>query len=98
MVGGAGYVAGKSRAAGQQREMEQEQRIAELESQQPMAAAPPPPMPPPAAAAPPPPAAPAPAAGAGDLVSRIQELKALQDQGVLTEEEFRAAKAKLLGT
>jgi putative oligomerization/nucleic acid binding protein len=86
MVGGAGYMAGKSVARGSARESEQEQRLAELEAQpQPVAMAPPPPPPP----------APAPAAG-GDLVSKLQQLKQLQDEGVLTEEEFAAAKAKLL--
>ena len=44
---------------------------------------------------PPPPAAPA---GGDDLVSRIQELARLKDAGVLTDEEFAAAKAKLLGS
>ncbi|BAH52320.1 SHOCT domain-containing protein [Rhodococcus opacus] len=44
---------------------------------------------------PPPPSAPA---GGDDLVSRIQELARLKDAGVLTDEEFAAAKAKLLGS
>jgi putative oligomerization/nucleic acid binding protein len=93
MVGGVGYMAGKSVARGSERESEQEQRLAELEAQQqqPSYAAPPPPAP----VAPPPPPAPAPA-GAGDLVSKLQELKQLQDEGVLTPDEFAAAKAQLL--
>jgi Short C-terminal domain len=93
MVGGAGYMAGKSMQRGSQRESDQDERLAELEAQQqqPDAMAPPPPPPP----APPPPAAAAPAAG-GDLVSKIQELKQLHDDGVLTPDEFAAAKAKLL--
>jgi hypothetical protein len=37
-------------------------------------------------------------AGGDDLVSRIQELARLRDAGVLTDEEFAAAKAKLLGS
>ncbi|MDV7355391.1 SHOCT domain-containing protein [Rhodococcus oxybenzonivorans] len=37
-------------------------------------------------------------AGGDDLVSRIQELARLKDAGVLTDEEFAAAKAKLLGS
>ncbi|MFE7418648.1 SHOCT domain-containing protein [Rhodococcus sp. NPDC057529] len=45
--------------------------------------------------APPPPPAPA---GGDDLVSRLQELARLKDAGVLTDEEFAAAKAKLLGS
>jgi hypothetical protein len=46
--------------------------------------------------APPPPPAPA-AAGGTDLVAEIQKLAALKDAGVLSDEEFAAAKAKLLG-
>ena len=47
--------------------------------------------------APPPAAAPAPAAPAVDPIERIKELAELKDQGILTEEEFAAQKAKLLG-
>ena len=50
-----------------------------------------------AAAAPPPAAAPAPAAGGTDLVAELQKLAALRDQGILSDDEFAAAKAKLLG-
>lgn len=53
-----------------------------------------------AAPAPPPPAeapAAAPAPAGQDLVARIKELGELRDQGLLTEEEFAAQKAKLLG-
>jgi hypothetical protein len=42
----------------------------------------------------PPPAAPAPQE---DVISQIERLAALKDQGILTEEEFAAQKAKLLG-
>jgi hypothetical protein len=51
-----------------------------------------------AAAAPPAaaPAAPA-AAGGTDIVAELQKLGALRDQGILTDDEFAAAKAKLLG-
>jgi hypothetical protein len=42
-----------------------------------------------------PPAA-APEAG-GDVTARLAELGKLHDQGVLTDEEFAQAKAKLLG-
>jgi hypothetical protein len=44
-------------------------------------------------AAAPPPAAPA----GGDMVSKLNELAQLKAQGILSEEEFQAAKAKLLG-
>jgi hypothetical protein len=50
-----------------------------------------------AAPAPPAPAAPAPAAAAEDPILVIQKLAALRDQGILTEEEFTAKKAQLLG-
>jgi hypothetical protein len=47
--------------------------------------------------APPPPPAPAPAAPAGDdMIAKLQQLGELRDQGILTDEEFAAQKAKLL--
>ena len=48
--------------------------------------------------APPPQQAPAPAAPAADPVAQLKELGELRDSGVLTEEEFQAQKAKLLGS
>jgi hypothetical protein len=43
--------------------------------------------------------APAPApAPAVDPIAQLKELAALKDQGILTEEEFTAQKAKILGT
>ncbi len=42
------------------------------------------------------PAAPAPAGG-GSTIDQLKELGELKSQGVLTEEEFEAQKAKLLG-
>jgi len=50
----------------------------------------------PAAAAPAPAAAPA--ADQSDVIAQLKELAALKDQGILTEEEFAAQKAKLLGS
>ncbi len=47
------------------------------------------------AAAPPPPA-PAPAGGGSDLMAQLNQLGALHAQGILSDEEFAAAKAKLL--
>jgi Short C-terminal domain len=45
----------------------------------------------------PPPAAPPPAAApAGDRVEKLKELASLKDQGVLTEAEFAAEKARIL--
>ncbi|GAA1794893.1 SHOCT domain-containing protein [Agromyces lapidis] len=42
-------------------------------------------------------AAPAAPAGGVDVVAELQKLAALQQQGILSPEEFAAAKAKLLG-
>ena len=50
----------------------------------------------PDAAPPPPPPAPAP--GTNDMLAQLRELGELKAQGVLTEEEFAAQKAKILGT
>jgi hypothetical protein len=47
-------------------------------------------------AAPPPPA-PVAAAPAVDPIERLKDLAALKDQGILTEEEFAAQKALILG-
>jgi hypothetical protein len=49
-------------------------------------------MPAPAPAAPPPPAEPQP-----DLADQLRRLAGLRDEGILTEDEFAAQKAKLLG-
>jgi len=42
-------------------------------------------------------AAPAAPSGGTDIVAELQKLGALKEQGILTDEEFAAAKAKLLG-
>lgn len=42
------------------------------------------------------PAAPASAAGADDMIAKLQQLASLKDSGVLSEAEFAAAKQKLL--
>ena len=49
--------------------------------------------------APPPPPAPAPAAESGemDVTGELQKLAAMRAQGLLSDDEFAAAKAKLLG-
>jgi hypothetical protein len=44
-----------------------------------------------------PPAAPEPAAAAPDPIEQLTQLAALKDSGVLTQEEFDAQKAKILG-
>lgn len=50
-----------------------------------------------ASQAPPAPAAPAPEAGGQSTIDQLKELGELKAQGILTEEEFAAQKAKLLG-
>jgi multidrug resistance efflux pump len=47
-------------------------------------------------AAPPPPPAPA-GTGGSDVTAELERLAGLRNQGVLSDEEFAAAKAKLLG-
>lgn len=85
-VGGTAYVAGRhmgrNAEAQQQAESDQDARIDNLEQQQAPA-----------------PAAPAPAAApAGpSLLDQLNQLSALHEQGALTDNEFTAAKAKLLG-
>jgi len=54
--------------------------------------------PPPQEYAPPPPA-PAPAAASGsDVITQLEKLGSLRDSGVLTDEEFAAQKARILGS
>jgi len=88
VIGGAGYMAGKSRAKGQAAEQEQNQQIADLQAQQ-------------AAQQPAYAPAPAPVAGpapeADPTTAELQRLAGLHSQGILTDEEFAAAKAKALG-
>jgi putative oligomerization/nucleic acid binding protein len=91
VIGGGAYVAGKSVArrqgAQQQGEADQDERIDNLEQQQAPPAAP-------AAAAPAPAAAPA---AGPSLLDQLNQLSSLHEQGALTDNEFTAAKAKLLG-
>jgi hypothetical protein len=98
VVGGGAYLAGKhvaNRQADQaQYEAEQDDRISALEQQQagqdPYQQAPPqyqqapPPAPPPAASSP--------------MIDQLNQLAALHDQGVLSDDEFSAAKAKLFSS
>ncbi|MCU0301798.1 MAG: SHOCT domain-containing protein [Candidatus Nanopelagicales bacterium] len=49
------------------------------------------------AAAPAPTPAPAPAADGGDTIAQLEKLAQLKAAGILTEEEFAAQKAKILG-
>jgi hypothetical protein len=82
-IGGGAYYAGKKRMESQHREYDEQARISELEAQQQA------------------PAPPAPAAGGGglapDTMAQLEQLGKLHAGGVLTDEEFAAQKAKLLG-
>ena len=80
MVGGTAYAVGKHAQRSGDREEDQDARLEQLEAQQ-YAQAP--------VAAPP-------GGGPTDIAEKLTQLKRLQDQGVLTPEEFTAAKAKLL--
>jgi Short C-terminal domain len=85
-VAGVAHHAGTKSAQAQAQEQAQNQQIADLQAQQ----APP-------QYAPAPPAA-APAAPAVDpTTAELQNLANLHNQGILSDEEFAAAKAKVLG-
>jgi 3-oxoacyl-ACP reductase-like protein len=88
MLGGAALAGRHSQRTQTQRE-DQEARIEQPESQQ---QAPPPP-----AATPAPAAAAAPAPGPS-LTDQLKQLGDLKASGVLTDEEFEAAKQKLLAS
>jgi Short C-terminal domain len=89
-VGGGAYLAGKHMARasdqGAADEAYQDDRISQLEQQQaaPQQQAPPPQQAPPAAGP--------------SVADQLQQLAGLHQQGVLTDEEFAAAKSKLLGS
>ena len=91
-VGGGAYMAGKhvARRQGEQAQQDayQDQRIGDLEQQQSY-------PPPPQQQAPPPPAAPSQSSA---MLDQLNQLAALHQQGVLTDDEFSAAKAKLFAT
>ncbi|HRO31488.1 SHOCT domain-containing protein [Citricoccus sp.] len=73
----------------------QQQAQADAAAAQAVAAPAPPPQ---AVPAPPPQAAPAaPAAGGADVLAQLQQLAELKQSGLLSDAEFAAAKAKLLG-
>lgn len=85
-------VAGTATAVSGRVRRRQENRWSQQEEQQaaPQAAAP---APAPAAA----PAA-APVAGGASMIDQLKQLGELKSQGILTEDEFAAQKAKLLGS
>jgi len=78
-------IAGTATSVSNRVSRRQGQRWGQQEAQQ---------QPAPEAAAPPPAA---PAAGGESVIDQLKELGELKAQGILTEEEFAAQKAKLLG-
>lgn len=89
VAGTATAVSGKVSRRQQQKADEKQQE--QLQAQQQQAAAQPP-------VAPPPPAAPAAASASEDMISQLERLAALKSQGILTDEEFAAQKARILGS
>jgi hypothetical protein len=89
-VGGTAYAvgrhSGRQREEAAQAEAEQNQRISDVEQQQYQ-------QPPPQYQQPPPPPAPA----QPSMLDQLNQLTELHQQGALSDEEFSAAKAKLLG-
>ena len=85
VVGGGAYVAGRKMAQHSaeqaQQEVGQDERISRLGDDQAGQQAAPPPA----------------AAAAPSMSDQLKQISALHEQGVLTDEEFAAAKAKLLG-
>jgi hypothetical protein len=83
VIGGAAYHMGKKGAQAQAQEADQNQQIADLQAQQAQQQAPAP-------------AAAAPAAAPAGITEQLTQLKGLLDSGVLSQDEFAAAKAKAL--
>jgi hypothetical protein len=83
-VGRTAVIAGTASAVSGRVNRRQQEKFAEQEAQAQQAAAPPP-------------AATAPAAPDSDeLIAKLKELATLKDQGILSEDEFNAQKAKIL--
>ena len=99
VVGGGAYAAGRhmQRKSEEQQyaEAEQNQRISDLEAQQQGQYGQPPPQYQQQYQQPPPQAPPA---QGPSMLDQLNQLNDLRQQGALTDEEFAAAKAKLLGS
>jgi hypothetical protein len=90
VVGGGAYMAGKHvanrQAEDEQMEADQDERIGQLEQQQQGQAPPPQNQQPPAAPQ------------TSPMIDQLNQLADLHQKGVLTDDEFTAAKAKVFGT
>ena len=86
-VGGAGYIAGRAAAqrsaASADAQADQDQRISDVEYQQQAQQAQ---------------AGATPQRGGSAVMDQLSQLNALHEQGALTDAEFAAAKAQILGT
>ena len=87
LVAGTGYMAGRNAAQRREAEAEQDAELARLQAQQEELAA----------QRQPPPTVPT-APGPTSVVDELAKLGALKTQGLISDAEFAAAKAKLLGT
>jgi Short C-terminal domain len=100
VVGGGAYMAGKSVARGQeeraQAEAEQNARLSDLEQQQYQQPPPQYQQPPPQYQQPPPP--PPAQDTSSSMIDQLNQLADLHQRGVLSDDEFAAAKAKLFGS
>jgi membrane protease subunit (stomatin/prohibitin family) len=85
-VGRTAVIAGTASAVAGGVNRRQQQKYAQQDAQAQQAAAPAPPAAAPAEAAP----------SSDDLINKLKELANLKDQGILTEAEFDAQKAKIL--
>lgn len=86
-VGRTAVIAGTASAVAGRVNRHQQQKWANQEDVQAQQQAAAPPQPAPAAA---------PAAGSDELITKLKELADLKEQGILTEQEFDAQKAKIL--
>jgi hypothetical protein len=84
VVGGGAYLAGKSAANRSADRADQDARISNLEAQQQQA----PPVPEQRAGQ---------SSGDSDVLGQLTKLVQMHDSGALTDEEFSAAKSRLLG-
>jgi hypothetical protein len=82
-LGGLGYAAGRATASREAEERAQNERLADLEAQQPTGPTPYP-------------LAPPPATSTDDRVRQLQRLGELKASGVLTDEEFQREKRRVL--
>ena len=88
LVGGTAYLMGRGAAKRTQHEAEQDEAIAAAQQQQIYVPAPPPQQYAPSSAGTP----------ASDMSTQLGQLAQLRQQGLLTDEEFASAKARLLAT